>query len=135
MGVHVDHAGEYQHPGRLDHARRARGQARQVRLDRRDDAAIDGHVRPPRPGRGDDRAAADDEVRHRALAVDLGDPDRLGTLPETAPTDLAQPVLPVVVGAVAHDRREVIRRQRPHLRGRRAAAVREEDLALADPTG
>ena len=29
-------------------------------------------------------------------AVDLGDPDRLGALPQAAPTHLAEPVLPVV---------------------------------------
>ena len=95
--VHIDHAGEDQHPGRLDHARRTRREPGQIRLDRRDDAAIDRDVGASRSGRGHDRTAADDEVRHRALAVDLGDPDRLGTLPETAPADLAQPVLPVVV--------------------------------------
>ncbi len=60
------------------------------------------------------------------------DPDRLGALPEAAPAHLAQPVLPVVVERRGDDRREVVRRELAHLRRRRAGAVREEDLALAD---
>ena len=89
MGMHVDHAGEDQHPGRIDHPRRARGHVGKVGPDGCDDTTVDGHVRAPRAGGGDDSAAVDDEVRHRMLAVDLGDPDRLGALPETAPADLA----------------------------------------------
>ena len=61
--------------------------------------------------------------------VDLGDPDRLGALPQAAPPDLAQAVGPAVVGL---DGREHVRRELAHLRRRRAPAVREEDLALAD---
>ena len=55
--------------------------------------------------------------------------DRLGAFPEAAPADLAQAVGPAVV---RHDRREVVGRELADLRARRAAAVREEDLALAD---
>src|SRR6185369_3293015 len=62
-------------------------------------------------------------------SADLADRDRLSTLPEAAPPDLAEPVLPAVVG---DDRREVVRRELADLRGRRAGPVREEDLALAD---
>src|SRR4029453_689304 len=63
-------------------------------------------------------------------SIDLDDLDVLGAVPEATPTDLAQPVVPAVVG---DDARKVVRRQLTALRRRRAAAVREEDLALADP--
>src|SRR5439155_8289533 len=60
---------------------------------------------------------------------DLLDADRLGAFPERSPADLAQPVLPALVRLY---RREVVRRELADLRRRRARAVREEDLALAD---
>src|SRR5204863_1910390 len=59
----------------------------------------------------------------------FADRDRLRAVPETAPADFAEPVLPAVVGL---DRREVVGGELADLRGRRAGAVREEDLALAD---
>ena len=64
-----------------------------------------------------------------ATVSSLRDLDLLGALPEAPPPDLAQPLLPALVG---QDRREVVRRQLADLRRRRARAVREEDLALAD---
>src|SRR5690349_5413912 len=65
-----------------------------------------------------------------ASGLDLADRDRLGAVPQAAPPHLAQPVVTAVVGL---DRREHVGRELADLRRRRAAAVREEDLALADP--
>ena len=64
MGVDVDDTGEYQHPGRIhDPVGAGRGPA-EIRLDRGDDATIDGDVGLPRTCDGDHRPAADHEVCH-----------------------------------------------------------------------
>ena len=93
---------------------------RQVRLDGRDQTALDGDIRAARAVGGDDGAAAHDEVGHgvaiaqaERITSDLDDLDLLGALPEAAPADLAQAVLPAVVG---HDRGEVVRRELADLR-------------------
>ena len=133
VGVDVDHAGEHQQPGRIDHLGRARRRAGQVGLDRLDDAR---RGPPRRPAAIPSAVTTVPPRTTRSVtvgrALDLGDPDRLGALPEAAPAHLAQSVVPAVVG---HDGREVVGRQLADLRGRRAAAVREEDLALADAAG
>src|SRR5207253_626296 len=66
------------------------------------------------------------------VASGLDDLDVLGTLPEAAPTNLPQAIGPAVV---RDDRREVVRGELADLRRRRARAIREEDLALADAAG
>src|SRR5687767_1206750 len=63
---------------------------------------------------------------------DLFDVDRLRALPERASPDLPQSILPAVVRL---DRGEVIGRELADLRGGRAGAIREEDLALTDAAG
>ena len=87
-----------------------------------------GDVGPPRAldGRPPSRRGTSRSVTRSSL-----DLDRLGPLPERPPADLAKTVLPALVG---QDRREVVGRELADLRARRAGAVREEDLALADAT-
>ncbi len=62
VGVDVDHAGEHQHAGRIDHPLGGRGRTRERRLDRGDDAAVGREIGAARPVDRDDRAAGDDEV-------------------------------------------------------------------------
>ena len=126
VGVDVDDAGEHQEPGRIDHLGRARRRARQVGLDRLDDPAPDRDVRPPRPVAV---TTVPPRMTRSVTRPRVDRSDRLGALPQAAPAHLAEPVVPAVVG---HDGREVVGGELPDLRGRRAAAVREEDLAFAD---
>ena len=123
VGVDVDDARQDEQAGRVDDLGGGGGEPPQIRLDGRDPAAVDGDVRPARAGRGDDRAAAHHELTHHRLrdhdripanrprefvgepsaapaSVHLADRDRLGALPQAAPADLAQPVLPAVVGTI-----------------------------------
>ena len=97
--------------------------AQMHRVDRRRSA-------PERLESGISRTAARRRHRRRhPRSVHLADRDRLRALPQAAPAHLAQAIVPALVG---DDRREMVRRQLADLGRRRAAAVREEDLALAD---
>ena len=67
--VDVDDARQHQQPGRVDDFARGGGEPAEPRLDRGDPPALHRHVDPRRPGRVDDRAAEDQEVRrHDALS-------------------------------------------------------------------
>ena len=67
VGVHVDDAGEDQHPGRVhDLGRAASAEAAEVRVDGVDAAAAHGHVRSPRARRGHDGPTTDQEIDRRS---------------------------------------------------------------------
>ncbi len=69
VGVDVDDPGEHEEPAGIDDLACRRRRPGQVRLDRRDPAALDRDVGNPRAGRRDDRAAANHEVRHGQCSV------------------------------------------------------------------
>ena len=69
VGVHVDDARQHEQPRCVHDLARARRRPGQVRLDGRDPSARHGDVGSERPGRRDDRAAADDEVGGHPAAL------------------------------------------------------------------
>src|SRR3954453_4244529 len=62
-------------------------------------------------------------------SLHLADRDRLCSLPQTTPSHLTETPIPALIG---DDGREVVRGELADLGRGRAAAVRKEDLALAD---